>query len=79
VPGSTTTSSPPGCSSVASALPERRLVAVAVSTVYGFDTHWEREREPTDLVFRLPPSRLQVRVHRVLERRPERPADPGRG
>jgi len=31
--------------------------------VYGFDTHREREREPTDLLFRLPRSRLEVRVH----------------
>jgi hypothetical protein len=31
--------------------------------VYGFDTHREHEREPTDLLFRLPRSRLEVRVH----------------
>ena len=50
-------------SDAASGLPERMLVAVSDSTVYGFDTHREREREPTDLLFRLPRSRLQVRVH----------------
>jgi hypothetical protein len=48
------------------------LVAVSAATVYGFGTHRERERVPTDLLFRLPRSRLEVRVHprvnvRVLE------------
>jgi hypothetical protein len=33
----------------ASGLPERMLVAVSATNVYGFDTHREREREPTDL------------------------------
>ena len=56
----------------ASSLPERMLVAVSATAVYGFDTHREREREPTDLIFQLPRSRLEVRVHprvnvRVLE------------
>jgi hypothetical protein len=41
----------------ASGLPERMMVAVSASTVYGFDTHREHGREPTDLVFRLPRSR----------------------
>jgi hypothetical protein len=50
-------------SDAASGLPERMLVAVSAATVYGFDTHREREREPTDLLFRLPRSRLEVRVH----------------
>jgi hypothetical protein len=49
-------------SDAASGLPERMLVAVSATTVYGFDTHREREREP-DLLFRLPRSRLEVRVH----------------
>jgi hypothetical protein len=49
-------------SDAASGLPERMPVAVSDSTVYGFDTHREREREPTDLLFRLPRSRLEVRV-----------------
>ena len=47
----------------ASALPERMMVAVSAATVYGFDTHREREREPTDLIFQIPRSRLEVRVH----------------
>jgi hypothetical protein len=56
----------------ASGLPERMMVAASASTVYGFDTHREHGREPTDLIFRLPRSRLEVRVHqrvnvRVLE------------
>jgi hypothetical protein len=56
----------------ASGLPERMLVAVSATSVYGFDTHREREREPTDLIFQLPRSRLEVRVHprvnvRVME------------
>jgi hypothetical protein len=55
-----------------SGLPERMLVGASATTVYGFDTHREHEREPTDLVFRLPRSQLDVRVHqrvnvRVLE------------
>jgi hypothetical protein len=55
-----------------SGLPERMLVGVSARAVYGFDTHREREREPTDLVFRLPRSQLEVKVHqrvnvRVLE------------
>jgi hypothetical protein len=56
----------------ASGLPERMMIAASASTVYGFDTHREHGREPTDLIFRLPRSRLEVRVHqrvnvRVLE------------
>jgi hypothetical protein len=56
----------------ASGLPERMLVGVSATTVYGFDTHREHEREPTDLIFRLPRSQVDVRVHqrvnvRVLE------------
>jgi hypothetical protein len=43
-------------SDAASGLPERMLVAVSAATVYGFDTHREREREPTDLLVRLPRS-----------------------
>jgi hypothetical protein len=46
-----------------SALPERMLVGVSATSVYGFDTRREREPEPTELVFRLPRSRLDVRVH----------------
>jgi hypothetical protein len=47
----------------ASGLPERMMVAVSASTVYGFDTEREHGREPTDLIFRLPRSRLEVKVH----------------
>jgi hypothetical protein len=47
----------------ASGLPERMMVAVSDTTVYGFDTHREHGREPTDLIFRLPRSRLEVKVH----------------
>jgi hypothetical protein len=46
-----------------SGLPERMLVGVSAATVYGFDTHREHEREPTDLLFRLPRSGLDVKVH----------------
>jgi hypothetical protein len=46
-----------------SGLPERMLVGVSATTVYGFGTRREREHEPTDLVFRLARSRLEVRVH----------------
>ena len=46
-----------------SGLPERMLVGVSRTSVYGFGTRREREREPTDLVFRLPRSQLDVRVH----------------
>ena len=48
----------------ASGLPDRMLVGVSATTVYGFGTRREREREPTDLVFRLPRSQLEVRVHK---------------
>ncbi|HEU0023713.1 MAG TPA: hypothetical protein VFQ12_03740 [Thermoleophilaceae bacterium] len=56
----------------ASTLPERMLVGVSATTVYGFDTHREHEREPTTLIFRLERDGLDVRVHqrvnvRVLE------------
>jgi hypothetical protein len=55
-----------------SELPERMLVGVSARAVYGFDTRREAEREPTDLVFQLPRSQLEVKVHqrvnvRVLE------------
>jgi hypothetical protein len=50
----------------ASGLPERMLVGVSDTNVYGFATRREREREPTELVFRLPRSQLQVRVHQRL-------------
>ena len=55
-----------------SGLPERMLVGVSARAVYGFDTHREGGREPTDLVFRVPRSQLEVKVHqrvnvRVLE------------
>jgi hypothetical protein len=57
----------------ASGLPDRMLVGVSTTTVYVFGTHRNgAEREPTDLVFRLSRSQLDVRVHqrmnvRVLE------------
>jgi hypothetical protein len=47
----------------AASLPERMLVGVSATAVYGFDTHRERQREPTELIFQLPRSRLDVRVH----------------
>lgn len=47
----------------ASGLPERMLVGVSATHVYGFGTTRERERQPTDLVFRLRRSQLEVRVH----------------
>jgi hypothetical protein len=47
----------------ASGLPERMLIAVSDAAVYGFDTHREHGREPTDLIFQLPRSGLQARVH----------------
>jgi hypothetical protein len=47
----------------ASGMPERMLVGVSATSVYGFGTRREREREPTELVFRLPRSQLDVRVH----------------
>ena len=50
-------------SDAASGLPERMMVAVSAATVYGFDTQREHGREPTDLIFRLPRSRLEVKVH----------------
>jgi hypothetical protein len=55
-----------------SGLPERMIIAVSDTTLYGFDTRREHEREPTDLVFQLPRERLEVKVHqrvnvRVLE------------
>jgi hypothetical protein len=46
-----------------SGLPERMLVAVSATEVYGFDTHRERHREATDLIFQIPRSRLEVHVH----------------
>jgi len=39
------------------------LVGVSATAVYGFHTHRERQREPTELIFQLPRSRLDVRVH----------------
>ena len=47
----------------ASGLPERMLVGVSSKMVYGFDTHREHEREPTDLVLQVPREQLEVRVH----------------
>lgn len=46
-----------------SGLPERMLVGVSKAMVYGFDTHREHEREPTEMVFRLQRSGLEVKVH----------------
>jgi hypothetical protein len=43
----------------------RLLVGVSATSVYGFGTR-ERDREPTELVFRLPRSQLEVRVHARL-------------
>lgn len=50
----------------ASGMPDRMLVGVSATNVYGFGTRREREREPTDLVFRLPRAQLDVRVHRRM-------------
>jgi hypothetical protein len=46
-----------------SGLPERMMVGVSAGSVYGFDTHREHEREPTDLIFQIPRDRLEVKVH----------------
>jgi hypothetical protein len=49
---------------IGSGLPERMLVGVSATNVYGFGTERDGgEREPTELVFRLPRSQLDVRVH----------------
>jgi hypothetical protein len=51
-------------SDAASGLPDRMLVGVSATHVYGFGTRRsDGEREPTDLVFHLPRSDLDVRVH----------------
>jgi hypothetical protein len=45
----------------------RLLVGVSARSVYGFATRErERDREATELVFRLPRSELEVRVHQRL-------------
>jgi hypothetical protein len=47
----------------ASGLPDRMLVGVSTTAVYVFGTRRNGgEREPTELVFRLPRSQLEVRV-----------------
>jgi len=53
-------------------VPERTMVAVSDSKVYGFDTEREHGRHPTSLVFALDRSDLEAKVHqrvnvRVLE------------
>jgi hypothetical protein len=54
----------------ASGLPERMLVGVSATSVYGFGTRRDGgEREPTELVFRLPRSQLEVRVHQRVNAR----------
>lgn len=55
-----------------SGLPERMLVGVSSSAVYGFGTRREHEREPTGIVFQLKRAGIEVKVHqrvnvRVLE------------
>jgi hypothetical protein len=47
----------------ASGLPERMLVGVSATAVYGFDTQREQEREPTGLIFQVPRAGLEVKVH----------------
>jgi hypothetical protein len=56
----------------ASGLPERMLVGVSATTVYGFDTRREHGREPTDLIFQVPRSQLDVRVHQRVNVRVRR-------
>jgi hypothetical protein len=46
----------------ASGLPEKMLIGVSETTVYGFAARTRRD-EPTDLAFRVPRSSLQVKVH----------------
>ncbi len=55
----------------ASGLPSNMLVAVSADNVYGFDAP-SRRAEPRGMVFRLPRSKLEVKVHqrvnvRILE------------
>ena len=55
-----------------SSVPERCMVAVSKTHVYGFDTEREHGRAPTDLVFTLDRATLEAKVHqrvnvRVLE------------
>jgi hypothetical protein len=47
-------------------LPERILVGVSATSVYGFGTRRTREHEPTDLMFRLRRAQLDVRVERRM-------------
>lgn len=56
----------------ASGLPERIVVAVTASSVFGFDSRREHGRMPTDVVFALPRATLTAKVHqrvhvRILE------------
>jgi hypothetical protein len=56
----------------ASGLPERVIVAVTASTVYGFDSTRDHGRRPTEVVFTLPRAGLTHKVHqrvnvRILE------------
>jgi hypothetical protein len=46
----------------ASGLPEKMLIGVSKTTVYGFAAR-TRHDEPTDLAFRVPRAALQVKVH----------------
>jgi hypothetical protein len=46
----------------ASGLPEKMLIGVSATTVYGFAAR-TRHDEPTDLAFRVPRSSLEVKVH----------------
>ena len=53
-------------------VPERCMVAVSRTHVYGFDTEHEYGRVPTELVFTLDRTTIEVKVHqrvnvRVLE------------
>jgi hypothetical protein len=56
----------------ASGLPERMLVGVSPTTVYGFDAHKAQHGDADALLFRIPREHLDVKVHqrvnvRVLE------------
>lgn len=46
-----------------SGLPERMLVGVSPTMIYGFDTVRDHERQPTEMVFRLQRPGLEVKVH----------------
>jgi hypothetical protein len=59
----------------ASPLPERMLIGVSATTVYGFASRGRRV-EPSDLVFRVPREGLDVKVHQRVNVRVVELIDP---